>query len=51
MVQVLHAIEVVEVQEHDLSRMGWQETTDLLETCSHLKTRKQCKYIIYAAIY
>lgn len=30
MVQVLHAIEVVEVQEHDLSGMSWQETTDLL---------------------
>lgn len=30
MVQVLHAIEVVEVQEDDLSGMSWHETTDLL---------------------
>lgn len=30
MVQVLHPVEVVEVQEHDLSGMSWQETTDLL---------------------
>lgn len=36
-VQVLHAVEVVEVQEHDLSGMSWQETTDLLQTFSHLK--------------
>lgn len=29
MVQVLYTIEVVEVQEHDLSGMSWQETADL----------------------
>lgn len=30
MVQVLHPVEVIEVQEHNLSGMSWQETTDLL---------------------
>lgn len=35
-VQVLHAVEVVEVQEHDFSGVGWQEAADLLKTFSHL---------------
>lgn len=35
-VQVLHAVEVIEVQEHHLSGMSRQEATDLLQTCSHL---------------
>lgn len=40
-VQVLHAVEVIEVQEHHLSGMSRQEATDLLQTRSHLnKTRE-----------
>lgn len=41
MVQVLHAIEVVEVQEHNLSGMSWQETTDLFKAFSHLKNKNK----------
>lgn len=35
-VQVLHAVEVIEVQEHHLSGMSGQEATDLFQTRSHL---------------
>lgn len=38
MVQVLHAIEVVEIQENNFFGMRWQETTDLLQTFSYLDT-------------
>lgn len=35
-VQVLHAVEVIEVQEDDLSGMSRQEGADLFQTRSHL---------------
>lgn len=44
MVQILHAVEVIEVQEHNLSGMSRQEATDLFQTRSHLnntQTRNQ----------
>lgn len=40
MVQVLHAVEVIEVQEHNLSGMSRQEATDLFQTRSHLNNTK-----------
>lgn len=46
-VQVLHAVEVIEVQEHDLSGMSRQEATDLFQTRSHLdKTHTNQKWKI-----
>lgn len=42
-VQVLHAVEVIEVQEHDLSGMSRQEATDLFQTRSHLKKQTQIR--------
>lgn len=41
MVQVLHPVEMVEVQKHHLSGVSWQETTYLLETFSHLKKKSR----------
>lgn len=40
MVQVLNTVEVVKVQEHNLSGMGRQEGADLLQTFSHLKAQQ-----------
>lgn len=46
-VQVLHAVEVIEVQEHHLSGMSRQEATDLFQTRSHLnKTHMNQKWNI-----
>lgn len=40
-VQVLHAVEVIKVQEHHLPGMSRQEATDLLQTRSHLNKTQE----------
>jgi len=47
MVHVLYTVEMVEVQEHNLSGMRRQETADLLEAFSDLKEKRNNEPYMY----